>query len=111
MSNGMLAKFVGQTVRQDGRYRGEVQGYNEETDTLTLRYISELDETYEEELEHLLNQKKIKLLKSPIKGSQIRLFLYIMQSSSKHFIYKYIDNCCIEHVCSDQQIGSQRIDR
>ena len=49
-----------------GWYRAEVQAYCEDTDILTLRYVSEPDETYEEELEQLLNQKKIKLLKSPI---------------------------------------------
>ena len=49
-----------------GWYRAEVQGYCEDTDIVTLHYVSEPDETYEEELEQLLHQKKIKLLKSPI---------------------------------------------
>ena len=40
-------------------YRAEVQGYCEDTGIVTLRYVSEPHETYEEEL----HQKKIKLLK------------------------------------------------
>ena len=44
-----------------GWYRAEVQGYCEDTDIVTLHYVSEPDETYEEELEQLLHQKKIKL--------------------------------------------------
>lgn len=63
-------KWSGREVRgtdwKAGWYRAEVQGYCEDTDILTLRYVSEPDETYEEDLEQLFNQKKIKLLKSPI---------------------------------------------
>ena len=51
---------------QAGWYRAEVQGYCADTGIVTLRYVSEPDDTYEEELEDLVNQKKIKLLKSPI---------------------------------------------
>ena len=49
-----------------GWYRAEVQGYSEESDIITLQYVSEPDEIYEEVLENLIDQKKIKLLKSPI---------------------------------------------
>ena len=43
-----------------------MQSYSEVTDTLTLRYVSEPNESYEEELAPLLQQKKIKLMLSPI---------------------------------------------
>ena len=49
-----------------GWYRAEVQGYCDDTDIVTLRYVSEPNECYEEELEQLLQQKKIKLLQSPL---------------------------------------------
>ena len=40
-----------------GWYRAEVQSYCEETDTLTICYVSEPDKTYEEDLEELLKKR------------------------------------------------------
>ena len=47
-----------------GWYRAEVQGYCDETDVITLCYVSQPNESYEEDLSLLVQQNKIKLLRS-----------------------------------------------
>ena len=46
--------------------QGEVHGYCEESDILTLRYLLEPDNTYEEEITPLLLQNKVKLISTPL---------------------------------------------
>lgn len=57
---------VGDSGWKPGWYKAEVHGYCEETDILTLRYLLEPDDTYEEEISPLLLQKKVKLLSTPL---------------------------------------------
>lgn len=49
-----------------GWYTAKVHGYDELSDTLTVTYSSEPSTPYEEELNELLNQEKIKLVWSPL---------------------------------------------
>ena len=49
-----------------GWYRAEVQGYSEDNDIITLRYVSEPTECYEEELTPLIEENKIQLIQSPL---------------------------------------------
>ena len=55
---------IGDTGWKAGWYVAEVQGYDIDTDVLTVHYSSEPDCTYESELTPLIVQNKVKLVQS-----------------------------------------------
>ena len=57
---------IGDTGWKSGWYVATVHKYCEETDMLTINYVSEPNQTYNEELLPLLSNSKIKLLWSPL---------------------------------------------
>ena len=60
------AEEVKESGWKSGWYTATVQKYCQDTDMLTVTYMSELDETYDEELLPLLSNGRIKLLWSPL---------------------------------------------
>lgn len=61
------ASEVGDLGWKPGWYKGKfIYGYCEESDILTLRYLLEPDNTYEEEITPLLLQNKVKLISTPL---------------------------------------------
>ena len=57
---------VGDSGWKPGWYTGTVQKYYSETQTITVVYQLEPNNTYEEEIIPLISQKRVKLLWSPI---------------------------------------------
>ena len=57
---------IGDTGWRSGWYVATVHKYCEETDMLTITYVSEPNQTYNEELLPLLSNSRIKLLWSPL---------------------------------------------
>ena len=60
------ADKVGDSGWRPGWYKAEVHSYCEESDIITLKYILEPDDIYEDEITPLLLQKKVKLLSTPL---------------------------------------------
>ena len=60
------ADEVGDSGWRPGWYKAKVHSYCEESDIITLKYLLEPNDIYEDEITPLLLQNKLKLLSTPL---------------------------------------------
>ena len=57
---------MGDSGWRPGWYKAKVHSYCEESDIITLKYLLEPNDIYEDEITPLLLQNKLKLLSTPL---------------------------------------------